>query len=852
MELEILIPLIGIIGWCLGVSGFLKARRALTELAALREQLAGGVVAAAVPAPANPWARRPVETPAPEDALPVAEPEMPAAAEPPPPQPRRDIEALLTQRWGVWLGAAALLLAGVFLVRTAAEQGWLGPEVRCALAALLGGALIGSAEWLRRRPSPPHPAPAALAAGGVAALMAAAYATGVLYALVPPLAGFALMAAAGLAGLALSLLHGPVVAAVGLVGAYATPLLVDAGPPSLPGLFGYLLLVTAAALLIMRATAWTWLGWAACACAAAWVVLVALAGGTPDAWAPGLFVPATAALFLFLLPGAALDHPVGRRLSWVPVLVLAVAGLFLIGLTAAPGARAGVLLLAPVALAAAWREPRLDRVPWLAALASLLVLLTWALPAWQATGEDVTIDGAVAAVLPGAWAPEAIRSLLGTAAAVAALFAAAGLAGERRMARPLPWAGFAAAVPVLTLATTYAQVGRFQSDSAWAAIAALLAAGLVGAAALARRDGSVQRAGLHAAGAVAALALGCAMLLADQWLTLAVALFLPPLAWIEDRADLPPLRRVALAVAVVVLVRLALNPFAIGYAWGTTPVLNGLLLAYGVPAACFALAAWMFRRRGDDGAVAALEAGAWVLGTLLVVLEIRHWATRGDLAMEDGTYLEAGLYVSALGVLALAAQRLHARQGRPVLRAASEVLGVLALSGGWSLLVLNPLLLGGDVGPYPVLNALLPAYAVPAALALLGRRGGARGRVLAAYAGLAAFAWITLSVRHAFHPVRMAIWAEDVEDAELWAYSGAWLLLGAALMAWGMRTGRRPVRLAALALVGLSAAKVFLVDMSGLDGLWRVLSFLGLGLALIGLSAFYRRYVVVTPAAPPP
>ena len=34
----------------------------------------------------------------------------------------------------------------------------------------------------------------------------------------------------------------------------------------------------------------------------------------------------------------------------------------------------------------------------------------------------------------------------------------------------------------------------------------------------------------------------------------------------------------------------------------------------------------------------------------------------------------------------------------------------------------------------------------------------------------------------------------------------------------------------------------FLVDMSGLEGLWRVLSFLGLGLSLIGLGAVYRRF----------
>ena len=837
--------LLAFAGWCLGIAGYVKARRALAAVEALRAQLASVLplipVSSAVVSPAaTPPARSPWTTPPPQAAPQPPERRRPA-------RPRLDIEALLTQRLGVWLGAVALLLAGVFLVRTAAEQGWLGPEVRCALAALLGAALIGAAEWLRRRPRPLHPAPTALAAGGTAALFSAAHATGALYGLVSPLAGLTLMAAAGLAGLALSLLHGPLVAVVGLVGAFATPLLVEAGPPSLPGLFGYLLLVTAASLLVMRLTAWTWLGWAACAGGAAWVVLAA--GGGGDAWAPGLFVPAAAVLFLALLPGAALDRPAGRRFAWVPVLALAASGLVLTGLTADPAARTGLLLLAPATLGAAWREPRLIRAPWLAALVALLALLTWALPPWQATGETLIIEGG-AVVLPGDWTPEAIRSFLTASAAMAALYAGVGLAGERRRAGRLAWAGFAAAVPVVLLAAAYTQVGRFQPNAAWAAAAALLAAGLVGAAHLARAgEDGVRRAGVHAAGAVAALALGCAVLLAEQWLTLAVALLLPPLAWIEARAELPPLRRVALAVGLLVLARLALNPFALGYEWGAAPVLNGLLPGYGVPAACFALAAHLFRRRADDAVVTVLETGAWALGTLLVVLEIRHWATAGGLLVESFGLLECGLYVSAFGVLALAAERLCARRSRPVLNGAARVLGALALLGGALLLLLNPLLTGQDAGPVPVLNALLPAYAIPAALAVATRR---RGRLRSSYALAAIFAWASLSVRHAFYPGAMALWDAPVEDAELWAYSGAWLLLGAALLAWGLRVGRRPVRLAALALVGLASAKVFAVDMAGLDGLWRVLSFLGLGLALIGLSAAYRRVMGADRAAAQP
>ncbi len=121
--------------------------------------------------------------------------------------------------------------------------------------------------------------------------------------------------------------------------------------------------------------------------------------------------------------------------------------------------------------------------------------------------------------------------------------------------------------------------------------------------------------------------------------------------------------------------------------------------------------------------------------------------------------------------------------------------------------------------------------------------------MLAGYAAVALFVWVTLQVRQAFHPDALAVETEP-SDFEFWAYSGAWLAMGAVVMAAGLRSGQRSLRLAALALVALVAAKVFLFDMSGLGDFWRVLSFLGLGLSLIGLGAFYRRFVVPRVAVP--
>jgi uncharacterized membrane protein len=47
-------------------------------------------------------------------------------------------------------------------------------------------------------------------------------------------------------------------------------------------------------------------------------------------------------------------------------------------------------------------------------------------------------------------------------------------------------------------------------------------------------------------------------------------------------------------------------------------------------------------------------------------------------------------------------------------------------------------------------------------------------------------------------------------------------------------------------------AKVFVFDMADLTGLFRVASFLGLGLALVGIGYVYQRFVFPTGKITPP
>ena len=818
--LHILLQLGWISGWVLGIIGFFSARSAHAKL----RQLQAVRSAEPVTAPLVPE----IVTP------PEIQPVTPAA-------PARDFEAVLTTSWGVWLGSAALLFAGIFLVRYAVQQELLGPGARCGLAAVLGVLLLGAAEWLHRHEGPPligplrtDQAPSGLAAGGTAILFGAAYGAGPFFDLMPPLASFAAMAAASLIALTAALRYGPLTAATGIAGAFATPALVATRIPSLLGLFTYLLLVSAAALLVVRRTAWTWLGWATTLAGAIWVCYAALSDA-PDRWAAAVFVAAAAALNLMLLPNSALDHPVGRRLAWVPFATLGAAGLALEILTSAATAREALLLLSPIAVSKGVSEPRLDRLPWVAALFGLLTLAVWPVRDWV----PVRTDGLV---LPHGWVPQAILPLLTAGALLAVFHAVAGLWQERRSPNPSHWAALIAAVPVLTLAVVYGRVTLLHTDIAWAAVALALTAALTATAAASARENDRQRAGIHAAGAVAALALGCAMLWHDYWLTLAIALFLPALAWIEAKAELPALRWVALTVAGVVIVRLCLNWYVLDYAFGTLPLMNGLVAGYAVPAVAFAFASVLFRRRQDDRLVETLEAGAIAFLALFIALEIRHWSGDSQLERPAG-FSEAALHLLTVAVQATAYLYLAQRSGRFILTGAWQVLGGLALAFAIAVVVLNPMVTDAPAGT----PALIAAYLAPACLAVLAHwklPNAKLRRGVDAYAVIAGFAWVTLQIRLFFHPGAMGIQAAPIEPAELWGWSGAWLAYGIGLMFQGIRTGQRLLRLTALGVIGLVCAKVFVFDMSGLTGLWRVLSFLGLGLALIGLGVVYRRFVL--------
>lgn len=83
-----------------------------------------------------------------------------------------------------------------------------------------------------------------------------------------------------------------------------------------------------------------------------------------------------------------------------------------------------------------------------------------------------------------------------------------------------------------------------------------------------------------------------------------------------------------------------------------------------------------------------------------------------------------------------------------------------------------------------------------------------------------------------------AAWAAN---AGLVAVSVAWALYALGLMAFGLWRGRRPLRLAALALFGVTVLKVFVIDLGDVALVWRIVAALPVGALLILGAALYLR-----------
>ncbi|MBN2972951.1 DUF2339 domain-containing protein [Roseomonas aeriglobus] len=815
-------------------AGWQRLRRLEGEVARLRERLDGAPpepalrpdYAADVAAYTAPERRPPavaVHATPPDSLPPPADPDYWSPPPEPAPEPAPDrptFESLVGGRLPIWVGGAALVVAGFFLVRYSIESGLLGPTVRVVLAALFSILLVAGGELAGRLPAVRDDARVgqALTGAGIASAYGTLYIAVAQYALVGPVAGFALTVIVTALALGLSLRQGPPTAVMALIGGFAAPLVAGVSEGQLGALLGYLGVFIAALFALAAYRGWAWLALAAIGAGFAWAnLLVVLLWGTHVAGVAA-FVVALAVAGTMALPRT------GIASAWLRVLPL-VAGLvqlilFAPSLDYDATAWSFYLVLAAAAVVLAWREAVL--LPAAIAAAALVAVL----------------------IAAGLSAPE--RSATPVAAIVATLlFGASGLALSRRARGWSAVALLGLGAPVLL---THALAPALLPDIGWTGLELVLAAASAVLAWRHRDRVDARDLGLVGGTALATTlaATGLATLVGPSWAPTALAVVLAALGvWAQRLGDRDVVRLPILLLAAIALLAVAtLGQWALLLAQSligeelTHPLLPPLVDVMTMAALPVLVAAALFRLPAVYAPHRATVAAALAVVATFVLYSL----AKQPLAIADASdFARLGFHERAAITLAIAAAGVAVRLKTPLQRTGATLV-VLAIGRfvWFDLFLLSPLHTPQSVGAIPLLNT---AVLLPALLAFAARMMAWRKTMLAL-----TLVAVVAAVRQATHG---ALLTGPLGSGENWLYSAALLGLAIVWLWRGLATHDRTTRIAALGLLTAATVKVFLIDVAALGGLLRILSFLGLGLALIGIGWTYNR-VIAQPKAEPP
>lgn len=324
----------------------------------------------------------------------------------------------------------------------------------------------------------------------------------------------------------------------------------------------------------------------------------------------------------------------------------------------------------------------------------------------------------------------------------------------------------------------------------------------------------------------------------------AVALGAAALRW-QWREGAWTARLLLPALLVLALVSLAghRHPFA-HYGWAAWP---------------FAIAAhfWILRRLEPTDSPRYLEwlhAGGMLLVAALGAKEL-HWVAETYTARGTAWSVASVAVVPALLVMLASSRGAESRWPIATQGHAYRATGAFAIAiamVAWSLYANATHDGRSDPLPYiPLLNALdlahiLAALSLAAGWLALRRtpqvpEGMRPGRAAAWTAGAVAFVWLNgvllrtlhhwAAVPYDFDSVRRSVLAQA-------SLSVFWSLLALALMVFATRSARRGLWMVGAALMAVVVAKLFLVDLSHVGGIERIVSFIAVGVLMLVIGYF--------------
>ena len=258
----------------------IEALEAVNKLPPPQEVPAAVVAAVAPPEQVAPvHATEPVFVTAPAAPPPIPQPELVAAKTPEPspavrppafspsvaarprpaPAPSISLEQFMGAKLFAWVGGLALFLGVIFFVKLSIEQGWISPELRTAIGFVVGtGLVVGGVVMNQRKRY--VTLGGTLTATGVVVLYGMTFAAHSLWKIPPfhhALVAFGLMTLITAAAFLLAVrMEAQVVAVLGMLGGFLTPILCSTGQDNPFGLFSYIALLDVGVLAVAKNKRW--------------------------------------------------------------------------------------------------------------------------------------------------------------------------------------------------------------------------------------------------------------------------------------------------------------------------------------------------------------------------------------------------------------------------------------------------------------------------------------------------------------------------------------------------------------------------------------------------------------------
>lgn len=762
-------------------------------------------------------------------------------------------------RLPVWIGGIALVLSGFYMVKYSIEEGLLSPSVRTSLGVIFGIIMLYVANLIRDKTNiiSGKRISQALSGAGIADLYICIFAATNLYGILPNFIGFIGMAIITILAVFLSLKHGMPIAILGLIGGMLTPAMVHSNNPSAAMMFIYLYFVVAGLIFIIKRKNWWIMALPTIIGAFVWV-LFWLYGGSYSSldsiWLM-MFLIAIAATIVFSSREILISNKNENKTQFNFINILGyitlVSVIFLASLIASFSGFGnfewGVFVLLALAgiVLAYFDESNYGFLPLVSMIIIVVMLTIWH------TYNDINFAIVIALF--------------------ALIYSLCAYLIQQRSIYPLKWSILGCSTLVIYYVVAYYKLKYALFIAVipyfWTILALLLSILNLHFLQKARYDLAADNMhkqhimSTYAVTIAAFLSIVFAIEIPNDFLTIAISAEIMAIAWIKTKINIKALKFVAIilySIAVFLLIPQILIAIQLGaYSlieiklyFQELSLVSYPILQLGVPAFFFGVSSYLFTKEKDCNFVKYLELSSIILIALMgyyLVRELFHF-DNSNLFIK-ASFFERGFITNIIFIFGLLCLQIGRNFYRNIISTSGVIFSLAAIFRiiYFDYINYNPLYSAQEVGHIPIFNFLLINYGLPSILSLKLKKEliYLKRFKLANYIDyfvlVNLFIFISLSLRQIFQGDNLN--ALHTSIAEIYSYSIIWLIYGISLLFFGTFYNNKMIRIASLIVIIITIGKVFLYDAAALEGLYRVFSFLGLGLCLLALSWFYSKFI---------